>query len=627
MRQSSSSEVSPTTGTRRKVKTMLHSFFTIFFVTALACMALPQSAFANSVPMFNSVTFYQNDSPTDQTDAGQTANEPTDLTSFASISPSFVNPGYVFSDWSTSATVVVGSEIYTNGALYDFASNMPLYAQWTPDIYAVTFIASGGTVTPSSANYTVGTLPLTLLAPTFTGYLFAGWNTAANGSGATYAAGAQYTPVADVTLYAQWTPATYSLVFNVEGGAVAPASVNFTFGTVPLTLPTPTFLGHAFTDWNTVSNGLGTSYAAGASISPVTNMTLYAQWTSDIFTLTYNAGGGTVSPVSANFTVGSNPLALVTPLFAGHVFGGWNTVADGTGTSYPGGASFTPAANETLYAQWTAAAATPTSTIVFVSNGAVGTIAPVTASNGTSITLPNADALTYSGFTFAGWNISAQGDGANYASASNIVLASSLTLYAQWTQLPVDTISFAGNGGVGSVTSLSVPNGTSMTLPGGIGLSYAGHTFASWNTQANGAGTVLNVGGSLEPSTSLTLYAQWDALLVTKSPSVLIGAVGSFGANSSKLTASLKVQVMRLALLTRAGHFTAETLYGYANDPGSASSRMAVSNRRANAVAGFLRAELAVLRVKGVKVTSAGEGSFVIGSGPTFRRVEVFVKS
>ncbi len=532
---------------------MLHSFFTIFLVTALACVALPQSAFASAPHAFSAVTFLENDNGADPVATFQQSDTPASLTLFALLNPTFTDPGYTFSDWSTTESNSIGSSTFADGANYSFASNLPLYAQWTPDIYVVVYNASGGTVTPSSADYTVGTLPLTLLAPTFTGYLFAGWNTAANGSGATYAAGAQYTPVA--------------------------------------------------------------------------NVTLYAQWTSDIFTLTYNASGGTVTPSSANYTVGTNPLTLVTPLFAGHVFGGWNTVVDGTGTPYPGGASFTPTANETLYAQWTVAAATATSTIVFVSNGAAGTIAPVTASNGTSITLPNADALTYSGFTFAGWNMSAQGDGANYASASNIVLASSLTLYAQWTQLPVDTISFAANGGAGSMTALSVPNGTSITLPGGIGLSYAGHTFASWNTQANGAGTVLNVDGSLEPSTSLTLYAQWDALLVTKSPSVLIGAVGSFAANSSKLSANLKVQVMRLALLTRASHFTAETLYGYANEAGSASSRMAVSTRRANAVAEFLRAELAVLRVKGVKVTSAGEGFFVIGRGPTFRRVEVFVKS
>jgi uncharacterized repeat protein (TIGR02543 family) len=440
---------------------------------ATACLFVPSIAFASSP--FYSVTFFQNDSPTDQTMAGQQANIPTPLTLFASLSPSFANPGFTFNDWSTTPTVTVGDTIYPNGSTFDFASVMTLYAQWTPNVYTVSYIAGGGVVTPVSSNFVVGSSPISLPTPTFTGYTFDGWNTASDGTGSTILAGESYSPTSSVSLYAQWSP----------------------------------------------------------------------------------------------------------------------TLND---------------------------------TINFIANGASGSIASVTEADGTSVTLPDATALSYLGYSFVGWNTAALGGGTSYLSAASLILNSSLTLYAQWAKSSVVTISFAANGGIGSVAALSGAEGASVTLSGGTGLSFVGHTFASWNTVANGSGTVFNVATPLLLSESLTLYAQWDALLVAKSPNVLIGAVGSFANNSSRLTANLKTQVRRLALLTKSSHFTAETLYGYTSDTGSLSSQLAISNQRANAVARYLRVELASMRVVGVKVTAAGEGAFKTGASALFRRVEVFVK-
>ena len=59
---------------------------------------------------------------------------------------------------------------------------------------------------------------LTLNTFTRTGYTFNGWNTAANGSGTTYANGATYSFAADVTFYAQWTANTYTVTFDANGG-------------------------------------------------------------------------------------------------------------------------------------------------------------------------------------------------------------------------------------------------------------------------------------------------------------------------------------------------------------------------------------------------------------------------
>ncbi len=71
--------------------------------------------------------------------------------------------------------------------------------------YNITYNANGGTGT---TNSTSGCLNLTVSSNSFanSGYTFTGWNTATDGTGTSYAAGATYSSSADVTLYAQWSP-------------------------------------------------------------------------------------------------------------------------------------------------------------------------------------------------------------------------------------------------------------------------------------------------------------------------------------------------------------------------------------------------------------------------------------
>ncbi len=80
----------------------------------------------------------------------------------------------------------------------------------------VTFDKNGGTAEadPKTKNVStlggnVGTLPT---APTKSGYTFAGWNTAANGSGTTFDAATAVTK--DITVYAKWTAASSPFTFS-----------------------------------------------------------------------------------------------------------------------------------------------------------------------------------------------------------------------------------------------------------------------------------------------------------------------------------------------------------------------------------------------------------------------------
>lgn len=155
-------------------------------------------------------------------------------------------------------------------------------------------------------------------------------------------------------------------------------------------------------------------------------------------TLTYHTNGasGGTTPGAVTQESGTNVTLDGGAGFSrsGFTFAGWNTNANGTGTNYAGGSSYTLASDITLYANWTAVSATQY-TLTYNTNGATSGSAPasVTQDGGTSITLNAGTGFSRSGFTFSGWNTGADGTGTDYAGGSNYTLSSNATLYAKWT--------------------------------------------------------------------------------------------------------------------------------------------------------------------------------------------------
>lgn len=164
------------------------------------------------------------------------------------------------------------------------------------------------------------------------------------------------------------------------------------------------------------------------------------------FSVTYNGNGSTGGTVpvdgatyatGASVTVKANTGTLVK---TGSTFNGWNTAANGTGTSYAATGAVTfnmGAANVTLYAQWTA---DPTFTVFYHANGSTGGTVPANATSyatGALVTVEaNTNNLVKTGSTFAGWNTAANGTGTSYAATGAVTFnmgAANVTLYAQWT--------------------------------------------------------------------------------------------------------------------------------------------------------------------------------------------------
>lgn len=220
--------------------------------------------------------------------------------------------------------------------------------------YIVTYEANGGTNAPASQTKWYGaTLTLTTSKPTKSGSTFLKWNTNAKGTGINYSSGGSYTANENAVLYAIWSSNTYTITYNANGGSGAPASQTKTHG-VNLTLRTgqPTRTGYTFKGW-ALTNGGSVYYQPGGTCGKNQNLTLYAVWEANTYTITYNANGGSGAPASQKKTYGKNlTLSTAKPTRTNYTFLRWNTNASGTGTSYNSGGTYSVNAAATLYAVW-----------------------------------------------------------------------------------------------------------------------------------------------------------------------------------------------------------------------------------------------------------------------------------
>jgi uncharacterized repeat protein (TIGR02543 family) len=354
-------------------------------------------------------------------------------------SSGFSKEGYIFGGWNTDADGT--GETYSAGSSYTVIGNAALYAKWVNP--TITFDINGGSgTTPASQTVSLGSA-ITLPDSTGfskSGYILGGWNANADGTGETYSAGSSYTVTDNVTLYAKWVT-SYTVTFNLNGGTGTTPTAQTVISGSTITLPGGDGLsksGYIFGGWNANADGTGETYSAGSSYTVTGNVTLYARWVYPTITFNINGGTGT-TPTSQTVSLGSTITLPGGDGFSksDHFFGGWNTNADGTGTNYSAGSSYTLSGNVTLYAKWL-----ELYTITFNLNGGSGTTpASQTAGSGLTITLPGRGGLSKSGYFFGGWNTNADGTGETYSAVSSYTVTGNVTLYARWTNAVAMTVS------------------------------------------------------------------------------------------------------------------------------------------------------------------------------------------
>ena len=502
---------------------------------------------------------------------GGTVSPESTMVTFGGTYPKLPVPtreGYTFIGWFTAAA---GGTQVTATTTVSTAKDHTLYAQWSVNGVVVTFDYAGADGNNATLSTTVqfgssyGELP----APTRTGYTFVGWFTAKEG-GSEVKSETMLENSAPHTLYAHWTPNTYIVTFNANGGSVTtPDKKEVTFGAVYGDLPVPTRTGYVFAGWFTQGGALVTK---DSLVTATEKHQLTAYWTADTFTVTFDAGKGVVSPDKITVTFGGTYPKLPIPTRDGYTFVGWyndkkvfesgdeveitsdikltaewetigysitydlggGTNAESNPSSYTIEDAITFAAPsrtgytfvgwfdaetdgkkiESLVAGSTgnvtlyARWTAITYTVTFNANGGTGDTSPIEVTFGASYgELP---IPTREGYTFAGWYL---GD-ALVTKDTIVSTASGHALTAKWTPNTYLVI-FNPNGGTGTMTAQSFTYGETQELSVNL-FERTGYGFAGWNTKADGTGTpysdkapVSNL--TAQANGSVTLYAMWSA--------------------------------------------------------------------------------------------------------------------
>ena len=150
---------------------------------------------------------------------------------------------------------------------------------------------------------------------------------------------------------------SYAVKYNANGGSGAPSSQTKWYGKV-LTLSSakPTRTGYSFQGWalTKADADVGTwYYQPGGTCGKNENLTLYAVWKANTYTVKYNANGGSGAPSDQTKTYGVDlTLSSTKPTRTNYTFNGWGTSASATTVAYADGASYTKNADITLYAIW-----------------------------------------------------------------------------------------------------------------------------------------------------------------------------------------------------------------------------------------------------------------------------------
>jgi len=307
------------------------------------------------------VSFDSNGGSGEMDSLSMTYDEEKELTENA-----FTRKCYTFDGWNTekdgSGDSYDNTEEVSN-LTSEQNGTVTLYAQWEPFSYNVSFDANGGSGKMEDQELTYDKKEqLSICEFEKTGYVFNGWATEKDGSGDSYKDEEEVLNLSEeddgkVTLYAKWAPISYTVSFDANGGTGEMESMTLSYDEEEnLTENSFDRKGYTFGGWTTEADGNGTHYEDAASVLNLTEddgdeITLYANWVANVYTLTFNPNGGTWEDGSADdLEIDASYDSVITipdaPEREGYVFQYWK------GSEYDPGDEYLVEGDHTFTAVW-----------------------------------------------------------------------------------------------------------------------------------------------------------------------------------------------------------------------------------------------------------------------------------
>ena len=368
--------------------------------------------------------------------------------------------GYTFIGWSYT-----GNTYTKDSTIKNLTSNnndtIEFVAKWQANQYSIIFDANGGSLTSdSSKSFTYDKIDhLNVNDPIKVGYTFTGWSYDGN----TYQSDSEINNLAtsgEITFVATYKPITYTIIYDNNGGNGTINNQTFTYDEPQeLTANVFTKIGYEFIGWNTSKDATTALYndlQVVGNLSSTTNdeITLYAIWQANTYTIIYNNNGG-IGNMANHLFIYDVAQKLTANVFTktGYEFIGWSTSSNGE-VKYSDkheviNLSSINNAEITLYAIWEEIEFT----IIFDANDGSGSM------DNQVFTYDEYKALSENGFirigyTFIGWNTNKDATTALYNDLQVVGNLSSttndeITLYAIW-KVNSYTITFNLAGGKAS---------------------------------------------------------------------------------------------------------------------------------------------------------------------------------
>ena len=374
--------------------------------------------------------------------------------------------GYKFVGW-------YDNENFTGESITEISAgtmgDVTLYAKWNALDYRISYELNGGTNAENPDGYDVSDLPVSLHAPSRTGYIFKGWYMGEN-----RVLAIPVGTTGNVVVSAKWEPITYTIDFDTNGGLPTLSSIDYTIESDNFTLQEITKAGYTLDGW----------YNGETKVTEITtgtygNMTLVAKWTADLYTISYDLADGVNSPENpTSYTIESGLITLKDPTRVGYTFVGWYN-----GEQLVTTIDSNTLENISLTAKWTVNSYKLTFDVD-------GNLTEKTFKYGESVTA--IENPTKVGHTFVGWS----------EELPETMPANDITVEAKWAINSYD-ITYDLAGGVNNSE-----NPTSYTIESGLitlkNPTREGYTFLGWY---NGEQLVTIIdSNTLE---NITLTAKW----------------------------------------------------------------------------------------------------------------------